>query len=844
MKTGNRTKVSATPRMLPLGGMAAREDVCSRVLRFLLGLLVLATWTRPLQAAEPVTGQLVGQWPGYLRGGCQDVQVVGDRIYTALGNGGLAVFDASDPAHLRRLGSVDTGNANDVEVVDDLAYVAASSDGVQVFNVADPSNIRWVGGIETGSSARRLHVIGGLAYVALSGGVMVLDITDPAALEELGVFYIDGYATDLDVQEDKVSVVGSAGLTVLDVSDPTNIRKLGNGRGFSGNLFGVRVAGNLAYVAYGHVGTGSWPNGGLQVFDISDPGDIRQVGRYDTASSADCVWISGNMAYLTLRPVFAEMAGEDDGLRILDISDPAKIHQLGAFTTSGNAYRLCLEGDLAYVGTSDGLQVLNITDPTAIRTVGRVSTAGTAFDIELRQNVAYIADGDAGLQVLDVSDPSAIRWLGEDRTSIAAVDVQVAGGRAYLIDAGGDFSGRLRVVDVRDPGKMAPLGEFEISPSSSGSPSDEVEVRGDVAYVAGAWADFDVLDVSDPAHIRRVSGGSAGGGASRVEVAGGLAVVGGRGTGESNAFLFDVSDPEHVRSLGEVSGGNLDVRLVGGVGYFTTGFWDLTEGYYGSALRIMDLSDPADVRPLGEYRPSGGRLPFFKRVQVVGNSIFLSDTNARLTVLDGSDLSHLRELGGYSCARTPLSIQVIGNLVFLAVKEAGLQIVRLSGGPGFEPGLLLEPVDRASAIGGAVRFQVAAAGDEPLSYQWQKDGQPLAASKRIAGETTSLLTIQSVQVADQGEYSVTVSNAAGEVTSRSARLSIAPGLTIRETDGSIALTVRAPEGMRVEIQTADELNTGSWQSLMELTAGATPVTVTDPDPVTFPERYYRAVAIP
>lgn len=836
-----------TPSIVPVFRLTApnaERSIRSLLLVSFVGLLLLVVCAQSLQAEETVTGQLLGQWPGYLRGGCRDVQVVGDRVYAALGTGGLAVFDASDPTNLRRLGGVDAVDASDVEVVNDLAYVAASSDGVQVFNVVDPSDIRWVGGIETDSSTRRLHLVGGLAYVAFSGGVLVLDTSEPTALKALGVFYIDGSASDLDVQGTQVFVVGSGGLTVLDVSDPSNIRQLGNARGFFGNVFGVRVAGDLAYVAYGRVGTDAWPNGGLQVFDISDPEEVRQVGRYDTAGSADCVSISGQTAYLTLRPGTPALSGQDEGLQVLDISVPADIQRLALLATNGDAQGVYLEGSLAYVATSDGLEVVDITAPSGIRRLGRTSTAGRAFEVEIRQNVAYVADSDAGLQVLDVSDPSRIRWLGEYRTPTTAIDLQVAGTRAYVVETDDWFLGTLRVLNVRDPANIALLGDYELAPSSAGSPGNEVEVEGDFAYVAGGWGGFEILNVKDPENIRRVNQSSIVGRTSRVEVGGGLAVVGGGYAGDAATVLVDVSDPENARSLGEVSGGNLDVRLVGDVGYFTQGFWDPMEGFYGSALRIVDLSDPVEVHTLGGYSNSNGGLPFLERVQVVGDLIFLSDTDARLTVLDGSDPSHVRELGSYSCARTPWSIQVIGNLAFLAVREAGLQIVRLSGGPGFQPGLLLEPVDLASGIGGSVHFHVAAAGDEPLSYQWQKDGQPLAGGERIAGETTAVLTIQSVQVSDQGEYSVTVSNPAGDVTSRSARLTIAPSLTIREADGQISLTVQAPDGMLVEIQTTDRLPSDNWRTLMSLTAGPTPVTVTDPDPISFSERYYRATVNP
>lgn len=64
-------------------------------------------------------------------------------------------------------------------------------------------------------------------------------------------------------------------------------------------------------------------------------------------------------------------------------------------------------------------------------------------------------------------------------------------------------------------------------------------------------------------------------------------------------------------------------------------------------------------------------------------------------------------------------------------------------------------------------FHVHATGSAPFAYQWSRNGIP------IPGATRSTLTLPSVQDADVGRYSVSVSNLAGTVQSASAELSIA-----------------------------------------------------------------------
>lgn len=62
-------------------------------------------------------------------------------------------------------------------------------------------------------------------------------------------------------------------------------------------------------------------------------------------------------------------------------------------------------------------------------------------------------------------------------------------------------------------------------------------------------------------------------------------------------------------------------------------------------------------------------------------------------------------------------------------------------------------------IGGKVTFGVTADGTQPFTYQWNKNGSP------IAGATASTYVIQAVAVADAGTYTVTVTNSAGSAVS-------------------------------------------------------------------------------
>lgn len=109
----------------------------------------------------------------------------------------------------------------------------------------------------------------------------------------------------------------------------------------------------------------------------------------------------------------------------------------------------------------------------------------------------------------------------------------------------------------------------------------------------------------------------------------------------------------------------------------------------------------------------------------------------------------------------------------LFVAAMGVFVVACGGGGGGSstppPTITVQPADVDVDDGVAVQFAVTATGEAPLSYQWRRNGAP------IAGATSATYSIPSPPFADNGVgFSVTVANAGGSVTSRAALLTVRP----------------------------------------------------------------------
>jgi len=456
---------------------------------------------------------------------------------------GRQIFsDASGSAHVTfNNGNVgiETGFPSERLVVMGNLSVNAS-DGTSTTLFVDSTNNRV--GIGTTSPRTTLDVIGNVSIngsINVSGGGFVQTITSNS-LKEVG-FILDtrsgGTATGLGAPRSvyvsgKYAYVASQNndsLTIIDISNPANPTEVGvikddNKGGTATALDGaqnVYVSGKYAYVT-------SLSDNGLSIIDISNSSSPKEVGFIqDTESggtatvldAARGVYVSGRYAYVTSQA--------DDGLSIIDISDPANPTEVGYIIdtespeSGGNATALdganavYVSGKYAYViGTfDDGLTIIDISDPTSPKEVGNVrdtespESGGTATVLDAPIGVyvsgryAYVtSQADDGISIIDISnvtgpvEVSTVTGLGNTQY------VHVSGRYAYVTSQ----ADSLTVIDISDPTNPREVGVIKDT-ESGGSATvfdipEGIYISGKYAYVTSQSDDglSIILILSDP----------------------------------------------------------------------------------------------------------------------------------------------------------------------------------------------------------------------------------------------------------------------------------------------------------------------------------------------------------
>ncbi len=299
-----------------------------------------------------------------------------------------------------------------------------------------------------------------------------------------------------------------------------------------------------------------------------------------------------------------------------------------------------------------------------VSSLGQFSPPGifaTAVDLSLPASTAYVAD-NAGLLVLDVRDPAAIVQVGAFPIASGARDVQIVGNVAYV--AAG--SSGLLVFDVADPSNIKQLGSF----ATLGRDVLSLEAVGSTIYISegsGALgAGIRILDASDPSQIVELGFFQAS--TSVVEdvfVDGPVAYL---AASADLLRVLDVSNPASIVELGSFDAGEpFVVEVRDSIAYVGT-----FEG-----LRILDVNDPSMITSLGLYSTAGDVTDVELDNDVASATVVsIVDSSGQFQVLDPSDPGNIQQLGSFSGLTLPLRLEIENLVAYVADGSGGLRVLR------------------------------------------------------------------------------------------------------------------------------------------------------------------------
>lgn len=425
---------------------------------------------------------------------------------------------------------------------------------------------------------------------------------------------------------------------------------------------------------------------GLLAVDVSTR-QPRLLGRYSSGGWVVDIHLDGSVAYL---------ANADQGVTVVDVSQPGRMRWLGSNNKFGPAYRISAAEDGLLVQGEKGRVVWLDTQPLAqpqllsqfyagsfdeviaddhavlVRSGSELQhwrLAGTQMPllngsgtnlggsrrVQIRDNLAYVADWFSGLHIYDIRQPESPRHLSNIHTPGSAKGVLLMDNVAFV----GDDDNGLQVIDISDPTTPRWLANLPTAGLAY-----TMRRNGELLYLADHRGGWNIIDISQPAEPRLVSNTDTPGKAWSLELYQHYVYVADDDTG---ILIYDVSDPASPRQVGVFQTGGFaeDIVIRGDIGY---------AAFFDQGLYVLDLKNPASPRIISQLPSYGNARGLFLQ----GNRLYLADWDAGLLIIDISNLKAPKILAQLDTDGSAWGVEVKDNKAYVMDWWGGVKVVDVS----------------------------------------------------------------------------------------------------------------------------------------------------------------------
>jgi len=391
----------------------------------------------------------------------------GNLLYAGLSEGGIAIYDISDPAEPVSLGS--------------LAY--SHWDGSQLSEAFNSiSDMKLKGGtlyvLDTD-----LESVGRLTSVDVSdpSGPMPIDSVQTAEIPySLGISGNRAFVADLDV-----------GLTSYDISDPANLKKynstfttLPSGLTIA-QISAVAVKGQYAYCSTTLKDAAAGNYGALVVVNVANPANMTFAGAVGTYLPIG-LDIEGDRLFAM---EWLETGSANSRLSAYDLSSPTRPKYLSSVKVPGDGWQLDVIGDKAVAVPRNGTSVtlLDVGDPLHMHvnytfTNDAIASGETSWGYKPSQSsgLAAVPIENIGTMLFNLVGLTEPVWVDAKTTfpdeNGTPVTVSISGGGSVKVTTSGDNSGHIQSLEVFPAGATTKV--VVTTPYGKVTGADEIVIHG------------------------------------------------------------------------------------------------------------------------------------------------------------------------------------------------------------------------------------------------------------------------------------------------------------------------------------------------------------------------------
>jgi hypothetical protein len=373
----------------------------------------------------------------------------------------------------------------------------------------------------------------------------------------------------------------------------------------------------------------------------------------DDGGSAEAVYIENGIAYI---------ANYNQGLEILNITDPSRPKKLANYKTTGFALEVHLKDGFAYVSQSSfGVAVINVENPSKPYLASTISPGGLVKEIDIRDNLLHIITQFNGFYLYDIRDPYQPAYVSYWDSPYVHNGISVL--NKYICLATWGFG--IEILDLTFTSNPFLIGYWNESLSPALGVYATIIDNQKFVFLASSKNGLEIINFTNPYSPEKIGSYYTSGTYYDVKVKDSIAYC---STYEGGLVLLNISDlsePTLIDSY-NTEGYTIDSSLVN----TTCAIADRSGG-----VKIFDVSDPNNIILQSQFFDHGSA----SKIVLQDDLAFIADRIGGMEILNLSNPFNPQKISQY---RLPdfLALDVIikDDIAIISGYTDGLEFVNIS----------------------------------------------------------------------------------------------------------------------------------------------------------------------
>jgi uncharacterized repeat protein (TIGR02543 family) len=384
------------------------------------------------------------------------ITITNGRLYTS-GPSGIIIYSLVSGS-LTQIGYLYSNlliQGNNMVIVGGFALCASGQNGLAIFDVSTPSNPIYRGLLGATDGTYFCAAINGKDAYVVCNDLKVLDVSDPAnpILESQYEPSLSGGPSEyVQIVSNRAYFLSGGQIKILDVSDPSHPVLLGTNYTIPFSTLGFYVTGNSIVAGGYDRSTGAYVPA-VETINVSNPSSLTTQSVLDLTPVSG--WAAGTTGNGNIACAAVPLAtGGDFSLAVIDVSNPARLQQIGQLPDIGMVYtmRLAPNNRYLYVGCFNvdlSWKIIDLANSNSPVLVSSNYVGSGVYGFDFAGTTAYVAAG-RNVLVYDVSNPVQPKLIRSYTTPNFALDVKVSGNTLFVSDQAGGFI-ILKLSDIDPP---------------------------------------------------------------------------------------------------------------------------------------------------------------------------------------------------------------------------------------------------------------------------------------------------------------------------------------------------------------------------------------------------------